>query len=243
VVQWLRDGLGIIKKSADVEPLARTVEDTGGVFFVPAFNGLGAPYWDADVRGTIVGITRGTTAGHIARAALNSIAYQTMDVLKAMEADAGTPIKELRVDGGATADDLLMQFQADVLNCKVIRPEIVETTALGAAYLAGLAVGFWKDVAEIQRLWIIDREFVPFVAQAFTGGKLVKGFHHLVAAVLVQDPAVNGGRRVVFLASDDDGAATEISKLAENLGFAPVKLGGLSEGGLLFRRMEIPGVN
>ena len=144
VVQWLRDGLGVIKTSPDVEQLALSVPDTGGVYFVPAFAGLGAPYWDAEARGTIVGLTRGSTAGHIARAALQSIAYQTMDVLKAMEADAGTTIKELRVDGGATANDLLMQFQADVLGSKVIRPKIVETTALGAAYLAGLAVGYWK---------------------------------------------------------------------------------------------------
>jgi glycerol kinase len=161
VVQWLRDGLGIIKTAADVERLALSVEDTGGVFFVPAFAGLGAPYWDPEARGTIVGLTRGTTAGHLARAALASIAYQTMDVLKAMEADAGMPIKELRVDGGATANDLLMQYQADVLNCKVIRPTVVETTALGAAYLAGLAVGFWKDVAEIQQLWQAEKEFIP----------------------------------------------------------------------------------
>jgi glycerol kinase len=161
VVQWLRDGLGIIQTSADVERLATSVKDTGGVYFVPAFAGLGAPYWDPEARGTIVGLTRGTTAGHLARAALASIAYQTMDVLKAMEADAGMPIKELRVDGGATANGLLMQYQADVLNCKVIRPNVVETTALGAAYLAGLAVGFWKDVAEIQQLWQAEREFTP----------------------------------------------------------------------------------
>jgi glycerol kinase len=161
VVQWLRDGLGIIKTSADVEDLATSVKDTGGVFFVPAFAGLGAPYWDPEARGTIVGLTRGTSAGHLARAALASIAYQTMDVLKAMEADAGMSIKELRVDGGATGNDLLMQYQADVLNCKVIRPTVVETTALGAAYLAGLAVGFWKDVAEIQQLWQTERVFSP----------------------------------------------------------------------------------
>lgn len=161
VVQWLRDGLGIINTSADVERLATSVKDTGGVYFVPAFAGLGAPYWDPEARGTIVGLTRGTTAGHLARAALASIAYQTMDVLKAMEADAGMPIKELRVDGGATGNDLLMQYQADVLNCKVIRPNVVETTALGAAYLAGLAVGFWKDVAEIQQLWQSEKEFIP----------------------------------------------------------------------------------
>jgi len=161
VVQWLRDGLGIIKTSADVEKLATSVEDTAGVYFVPAFAGLGAPYWDAEARGTIVGLTRGATAAHISRAALASIAYQTMDVLKAMEADAGMEIKELRVDGGATANNLLMQFQSDVLNCRVIRPGVVETTALGVAYMAGLAVGYWKDIAEIQRLWAVETTFIP----------------------------------------------------------------------------------
>lgn len=161
VVQWLRDGLGIIKTSADVERLATSVEDTAGVYFVPAFAGLGAPYWDPEVRGTIVGLTRGATAAHISRAALASIAYQTMDVLKAMEADAGMEIKELRVDGGATANNLLMQFQSDVLNCKVIRPGVVETTALGVAYMAGLAVGYWKNIAEIQQLWAVEATFTP----------------------------------------------------------------------------------
>ncbi|WP_409035052.1 glycerol kinase GlpK [Mucilaginibacter sp. X4EP1] len=161
VVQWLRDGLGVIKTSAEVEQLALSVPDTGGVYFVPAFAGLGAPYWDPDARGTIVGITRGTTAGHIARAAIQSIAYQTVDVLKAMEVDAGLNIKELRVDGGATANNLLMQFQANLLNCKVIRPRIVETTALGAAYLAGLAVGYWKNIEEIQQQWQSERNFIP----------------------------------------------------------------------------------
>jgi len=165
VVQWLRDGLGIIKSSAEIEQLALGVNDTGGVYFVPAFAGLGAPYWDAEARGTIVGLTRGTTSGHIARAAIEAIAYQTVDVLKAMEADAGLTIKELRVDGGATANNLLMQFQADLLNCKVIRPIIVETTALGAAYLAGLAVGYWKNVEEIQQQWQSERDFIP-VAKA-----------------------------------------------------------------------------
>jgi glycerol kinase len=161
VVQWLRDGLGIIRSSAEVEQLAMQVDDTGGVYFVPAFAGLGAPYWDAEARGTIVGLTRGSTSAHISRAAIESIAYQTVDVLKAMEADAGLTIKELRVDGGATANNLLMQFQADLLNCKVIRPRIVETTALGAAYLAGLAVGYWKNVEEIQQQWQSERDFVP----------------------------------------------------------------------------------
>jgi len=166
VVQWLRDGLGIVRSSSEIESLAMQVEDTNGVYFVPAFAGLGAPYWNPDARGTIVGITRGTQAAHIARASLESIAYQTMDVLKAMEADAGISIKELRVDGGATANNLLMQFQADLLNCKVIRPEITETTALGAAYLAGLAVGFWKNTDEIAHWWKSEKEFLPSAAPA-----------------------------------------------------------------------------
>ncbi|KEQ29599.1 glycerol kinase GlpK [Pedobacter antarcticus] len=161
VVQWLRDGLGIIQNSADVEKLALSVKDNGGVYFVPAFAGLGAPYWKPDVRGTIVGLSRGATSGHIARAAIESIAFQTMDVLKAMEADSGMPIKELRVDGGATANDLLMQFQANLLGCNVIRPSIVETTALGAAYLAGLAVGYWESVDEISQQWQSEKVFEP----------------------------------------------------------------------------------
>src|ERR1700712_1347050 len=176
VVQWLRDGLGIIKAAAEVETLALSVNDTGGVYFVPAFAGLGAPYWDPNARGTIVGLTRGTTSGHIARAAIEAIAYQTVDVLKAMEADSGLKIKELRVDGGATANNLLMQFQADLLGCKVIRPHVVETTALGAAYLAGLAVGYWNNVEEIQQQWRTERDFVPVentaaVQQAMAGWK------------------------------------------------------------------------
>ncbi|MCY1516874.1 Glycerol kinase [compost metagenome] len=161
VIQWLRDGLGIIRTAAEVEALALKVEDTGGVYFVPAFAGLGAPYWDSNARGTMVGLSRGTTAGHIARAAIESIAYQTADVLKAMEADAGVKISELRVDGGATSNATLMQFQAGLLGCKVIKPKITETTALGAAYLAGLASGYWKDIDEIQQLWQIDQSFDP----------------------------------------------------------------------------------
>ena len=161
VVQWLRDELGVIRTSAEVEELATSVKDNDGVYFVPAFTGLGAPYWDQYARGIIVGMTRGTKAAHIARAALESIAYQTMEVLKAMEADSGISIKELRVDGGATANDLLMQFQADVLNSKVIRPQITETTAMGAAYLAGLAVGFWKDMNEISEQWKMEKCFEP----------------------------------------------------------------------------------
>jgi glycerol kinase len=181
VVQWLRDGLGVIKTSAEVEQLALSVRDTGGVYFVPAFAGLGAPYWDSDSRGTIVGITRGTTSGHIARAAIEAIAYQTVDVLKAMEADAGLKIKELRVDGGATANNLLMQFQADLLNCKVIRPHIVETTALGAAYLAGLAVGYWNNVEEIQQQWQSERDFLP-VKDAAAIQEAMAGWKRAVAA-------------------------------------------------------------
>ena len=161
VVQWLRDGLGIIKTSADVEKLALQVDTTDGVYMVPAFAGLGAPYWNQNARGTITGLTRGSTASHVARAAVESIAYQTMDVLKAMDADSGISISELRVDGGASANNLLMQFQCDVLNAKVIRPTITETTALGAAYLAGLAVGFWASIDELQKQWQIGQEFTP----------------------------------------------------------------------------------
>ena len=160
-VQWLRDELGIIKSSSEVETLAKQVEDNGGVYFVPAFTGLGAPYWNQHARGILVGITRGSKAAHIARATLESIAYQTMEVLKAMEADSGISIKELRVDGGATVNDLLMQFQSDVLNTKVIRPHVTETTAMGAAFLAGLAVGFWKDLDEITDHWKIEKCFEP----------------------------------------------------------------------------------
>ncbi len=159
VVQWLRDGLKIIRSSAEVEALANEVESSDGVYVVPAFAGLGAPYWNQHARGTMVGITRGTTAAHMARAALESIAYQTMDVLKAMEADSGISIKELRVDGGATANNLLMQFQSDILNCKVVRPVVTETTALGAAYLAGLAVGYWKNMEDIQQQWMMEKTF------------------------------------------------------------------------------------
>jgi len=160
VVQWLRDGLKIIRSSSEIEALANEVESSDGVYVVPAFAGLGAPYWNQHARGTMVGITRGTTAANIARAALESIAYQTMDVLKAMEADSGISIKELRVDGGATANNLLMQFQSDILNCKVVRPVVTETTALGAAYLAGLAVGYWKSMEEIQQQWLMEKTFV-----------------------------------------------------------------------------------
>lgn len=181
VVQWLRDGLKIIRSSKEVETLAATVKDSEGVYVVPAFAGLGAPYWNQHARGTITGITRGTTGGHIARASLDSIAYQTMDVLKAMEADAGIRIKELRVDGGATANNLLMQFQTDVLNAKVVRPIVTETTALGAAYLAGLAVGYWKNVEEIQQQWQMDRTFTPQISED-QRQQLSKGWKRAVGA-------------------------------------------------------------
>ncbi len=160
-VQWLRDGLGIIESSSEVEALAASVPDSDGVYLVPAFAGLGAPHWDAYARGTIVGITRGTTKAHLARAALEGIAYQVADVLDAMRQDAGIPIQELRVDGGASSNDLLMQFQADILQVPVVRPKIIETTALGAAYLAGVAVGYWSDVSEIAKAWQTDRVFEP----------------------------------------------------------------------------------
>lgn len=161
VVQWLRDGLGIIKKSEEVEALAKQVKDTDGVYLVPAFAGLGAPHWDAYARGTIVGLSRGSTSAHIARAALESIAFQTVDILKAMEADSGVDIHELRVDGGATANDLLMQFQSDILAADVVRPKLTEVTAIGAAYLAGLAVGYWENIQDIQEQWQIDKVFKP----------------------------------------------------------------------------------
>jgi len=159
VVQWLRDGLNLIRSSNEIEALAQQTESTDGVYLVPAFAGLGAPYWNQHARGTIVGITRGTNAAHIARAALESIAFQTMDVVNAMQADANIKVKELRVDGGATANNFLMQFQSDLLNTKVIRPKITETTALGAAYFAGLAVGFWENMEAIQSQWQVDRIF------------------------------------------------------------------------------------
>jgi glycerol kinase len=165
IVQWLRDGLGIIRDSSEVEALARSVPDTGGVMFVPAFTGLGAPYWDARARGTIVGMSRGTSKAHIARAALASIAYQTSDILTAMQKDAPVRLEELRVDGGAARNDLLMQFQADILGVPVVRPSITETTALGAAYLAGLAVSFWSSIEEIHIQWQMERRFLPDMGQ------------------------------------------------------------------------------
>ena len=161
VVQWLRDGLGVIKSSSEVEELASRVPDTNGVYFVPALTGLGAPWWDQYARGTIVGISRGTTTAHIARAALEGIAFHTMDITAAMSRDAGLPLRELKVDGGASRNNLLMQFQADILGTRVIRPRVVETTALGAAYLAGLAVGYWSSVEQIRKQWHVDRIFEP----------------------------------------------------------------------------------
>ncbi len=166
VVQWMRDGMELIRNSSDIEELTQKVNDNGGVYMVPAFAGLGAPYWNQHARGTIVGITRGTTAAHIGRAAIESIAYQTMDVLKSMEADAGFSIKELRVDGGATVNNLLMQFQSDILNTNVVRPQITETTALGAAYLAGIGVGFFNGLHEIQEYWKEERVFTPKMSDA-----------------------------------------------------------------------------
>jgi len=181
VVQWLRDGLGIISNSADVEKLAGEVKNSGGISFVPAFAGLGAPHWDQHARGTIVGITRGSTAAHIARAALESIAFQTLDVLSAMQIDSGIDIRELRVDGGATVNNLLMQFQADLLQAKVVRPKITETTALGAAYLAGMAVKYWSSVDEIRSQWQIDRTFTPLMRFGETE-PLIKGWKRAVSA-------------------------------------------------------------
>ena len=175
VVQWLRDGLEFFRSAAEVEELAARVSDTGGVYLVPAFAGLGAPHWDQYARGTMVGLTRGTTKAHIARAALEGIVLQVMDVLKAMEADAGIKLRELRVDGGASANDLLMQLQADLLNVPVVRPKVAETTALGAAYLAGLAVGFWKNQADIARQWQADKRFKPAMKPA-ARSKITKGW-------------------------------------------------------------------
>jgi len=179
-VQWLRDGLRLIERSSDVERLAREVPDSGDCWFVPAFTGLGAPYWDPHARGALVGITRGTTRAHVARAVLESMAYQTADVIAAMQRDAGAPVAELRVDGGASANDLAMQLQADVLGVPVVRPRIVETTALGAAYLAGLHVGFWPDVETVARQWREDARFTPAM-DAARRTTLVSRWHDAVA--------------------------------------------------------------
>lgn len=179
VVQWLRDGLGIIQSSNQIEALASKSDDNDGVFLVPAFSGLGAPHWDPYARGMLIGLTRGTDQSHIARAALESIAYQSTDLLKAMQSDAGISLKEMRVDGGACVNNLLMQFQADILNIPVNRPVITETTALGAAYLAGLAVGFWDDINEINQKWQVDKTFTPEMDQS-KRDKLLDNWHNAV---------------------------------------------------------------
>lgn len=179
VVQWLRDNLHCISSSSEVEKLAASVPDTGGVYFVPALTGIGAPYWDPDARGLITGISRGTTVAHIARAALDGIAYQTYDIVKAMERDASMPIRKLKVDGGASRNDLLMQFQSDILSTDVLRPKVTETTALGAAYLAGLAVGYWPDIPTLQRQWQLDARFTPTADTQLMRTK-VDGWHDAV---------------------------------------------------------------
>jgi len=185
-IQWIRDGLQIIKKAPESEAIARSVPDTGGVYFVPAFVGLGAPYWNMYARGTITGITRGTTKAHIVRATLESLAYQTKDVLLCIQKDSGLKIKSMKVDGKATENDFLMQFQADILSARVIRPKIIDTTALGAAYLAGLGVGFWKSQAEIKKLWQIDRSFGPKMKQK-KSNELYQGWKKAISQTI---PAV-----------------------------------------------------
>ena len=183
MVQWLRDGLGIIRSSSEVEELAASVPDTNGVYFVPALTGLAAPHWDQYARGAISGISRGTTAAHIARAALEGIAYQTLDIVGAMQRDAGITLLELKVDGGAARNNLLMQFQSDLLGTKVIRPRVTETTALGAAYLAGLAVGYWGSVAEIREQWQAEHIFEP-AEERTQIDKAVAGWEDAVRRVL-----------------------------------------------------------
>jgi glycerol kinase len=183
VVQWLRDELKVIHSAPDIEKLAATVKSSDGVYVVPAFSGLGAPYWNAHARGALFGLTRGTNHAHIARAALDSIAYQSADLLKAMQADAAIPIRELRVDGGATANDTLMQFQADLLGCNVIRPVITETTAMGAAFLAGLGVGVWKNQEELSKQWKAARIFNPAL-DAAKRNVLVSGWQRAVRATI-----------------------------------------------------------
>lgn len=186
VVQWLRDGLGIIKSSSEIESLAMTVPDNGGVYFVPALTGLGAPYWDQYAKGTICGLTRGTTAAHIARAALEGIAFETMDIVNAMEHDAGIKLAELKVDGGASRNNLMMQFQADILGTKVIRPKVTETTAMGACYLAGLATGYWDSMDDIKRQWNADKVFEP-LAPAEKVLKLKEGWANAIGRTLTED--------------------------------------------------------
>ena len=186
VVQWLRDNLRCITSSAEVEELAASVPDTDGVYFVPAFTGLGAPYWDQYARGAISGLSRGSTLAHIARAALQSIAYQTYDIVKAMEKDTGLNIANLKVDGGASRNNLLMQFQSDLLDTEVLRPLVTETTALGAAYMAGLAVGYWKDIDEIKKQWQVDRKFSPSAPREKVEREIA-GWHDAVRRVLTPD--------------------------------------------------------
>lgn len=186
VVQWLRDGLGIIKSSSEIESLAMTVPDNGGVYFVPALTGIGAPYWDQYAKGTICGLTRGTTAAHIARAALEGIAFETMDIVNAMEHDAGIKLAELKVDGGASRNNLMMQFQADILGTKVIRPKVTETTAMGACYLAGLATGYWDSLDNIKRQWNADKVFEP-LAPAEKVLKLKEGWANAIGRTLTED--------------------------------------------------------
>jgi glycerol kinase len=182
VVQWLRDGLKIIRSAKEVEGLAASVADNGGVYLVPAFAGLGAPHWDAYARGAMFGLTRGATAAHVARAALESIAYQSADLILAMEKDSGITLSELRVDGGATANDLLMQFQADILGVPVVRPKVLETTALGAGYLAGLAVGYWKDAGDVATNRQVDRVFRPAMSRE-RAAELRAGWDSAIARV------------------------------------------------------------
>ncbi len=186
VVQWLRDGLRLIHVSSEIEALAASVADTGGVYFVPALTGLGAPWWDQNARGTITGLSRGTTAAHIARAALEGIAFQTYDIAEAMEKDAGLKLRELKVDGGASHNNLLMQFQSDILRSRVVRPTVTETTARGAAYLAGLAVGYWKSLDDISGQWEADRCFEPQQSQEYAD-KAVAGWRDAVRRTLTQD--------------------------------------------------------
>lgn len=183
VVQWLRDEVKIIRDAKEIEGLAKQAKDNGGVYVVPAFAGLGAPHWNQHARGSIFGLTRGSSNAHIARAALESICYQAYDVLKAMESDAGINISELRVDGGATRNSLLMQFQSDILGVNVVRPKITETTALGAAYLAGLAVGYWKNIKELQQQWMVDETFSPSMGKDHVN-KLVSGWQRAVKAAI-----------------------------------------------------------
>jgi glycerol kinase len=183
LVQWMRDNLGIIEKSADIETLAASVDDAGGIYFVPAFSGLFAPYWRGDARGIIVGLTRYINKAHLARAVLEASAYQTREVLDAMEQDSGIQLTTLKVDGGMVINELLMQFQADILNVPVIRPKVAETTALGAAYAAGLAVGFWKDMDELRSNWVMDKRWEPGMSEE-TRNKLFAGWKKAVTRTL-----------------------------------------------------------